>query len=357
MYKIDQAINVRKDELINLTSLKKYLSKELNINSSIEILQFPSGFSNLTYLLKADDNRLVLRKPPHGANVKSGHDMSREFKVLSKLKDHFNKVPNPVIFCDDKSVIGDEFYLMEKVEGVIFRGSHLKSNFPKQNLISDLVSSFIETFSEIHSLNYMEIGLNHFGKPQGYSQRQVQGWIRRYNNVKTNNFKEIEKTIDWLSNNLPSSPKPCLIHNDFKFDNLMFEITKKIKINAVLDWEMSTIGDPLMDLGTSLGYWIHESDPDIIKKMNFNITHIKGMPSRQELVHMYGEVSGRSVKNILFYFVFGLFKIAGIIQQIYFRYKKGLTNDVRFSELNKGVELLGIMSHQAIQKRKIDYLF
>ena len=357
MYKIDQAINVRKDELINLTSLKKYLSKELNINSSIEILQFPSGFSNLTYLLKADDNRLVLRRPPHGANVKSGHDMSREFKVLSKLKDHFNKVPNPVIFCDDKSVIGDEFYLMEKVEGVIFRGSHLKSNFPKQNLISDLVSSFIETFSEIHSLNYMEIGLNHFGKPQGYSQRQVQGWIRRYNNVKTNNFKEIEKTIDWLSNNLPSSPKPCLIHNDFKFDNLMFEITKKIKINAVLDWEMSTIGDPLMDLGTSLGYWIHESDPDIIKKMNFNITHIKGMPSRQELVHMYGEVSGRSVKNILFYFVFGLFKIAGIIQQIYFRYKKGLTNDVRFSELNKGVELLGIMSHQAIQKRKIDYLF
>ncbi len=357
MYKIDQAINVRKDELINLTSLKKYLSKELNINSSIEILQFPSGFSNLTYLLKADDNRLVLRKPPHGANVKSGHDMSREFKVLSKLKDHFNKVPNPVIFCDDKSVIGNEFYLMEKVEGVIFRGSHLNSNFPKQNLIPDLVNSFIETFSEIHSLNYMEIGLNHFGKPQGYSQRQVQGWIRRYNNVKTNNFKEIEKTIDWLSNNLPSSPKPCLIHNDFKFDNLMFEITKKIKINAVLDWEMSTIGDPLMDLGTSLGYWIHESDPDIIKKMNFNITHIKGMPSRQELVHMYGEVSGRSVKNILFYFVFGLFKIAGIIQQIYFRYKKGLTNDVRFSELNKGVELLGIMSHQAIQKRKIDYLF
>ena len=357
MYKIDQAINVRKEELINLTSLKEYLSKELNINSSIELLQFPSGFSNLTYLIKAGDNRFVLRRPPHGANIKSGHDMSREFKVLSKLKNHFNKVPNPVIFCDDKSVIGDEFYLMEKVEGVIFRGSHLKSNFPKQNLISDLVSSFIQTFSEIHSLNYMEIGLNHFGKPEGYSQRQVQGWIRRYNNAKTNNFKEIEKTIDWLSNNLPSSPKPCLIHNDFKFDNLMFEITKKIKINAVLDWEMSTIGDPLMDLGTSLGYWIHESDPDIIKKMNFNITHIKGMPSRHELVHMYGEVSGRSVKNILFYFVFGLFKIAGIIQQIYFRYKKGLTNDTRFSELNKGVELLGIMSHQAIQKRKIDYLF
>lgn len=357
MYKIDQAINVREEELISLTSLKEYLSKELNINSSIELLQFPSGFSNLTYLIKAGDNRFVLRRPPHGANIKSGHDMSREFKILSKLKNHFTKIPNPVIFCDDKSVIGDDFYLMEKVEGVIFRGSHLKSNFPKQNLISDLVGSFIETFSEIHSLKYMQIGLNDFGKPEGYSQRQVKGWIKRYNNSKTNNFKEIEKTIDWLSNNLPSSPKPCLIHNDFKFDNLMFEITKKIKINAVLDWEMSTIGDPLMDLGTSLGYWIHESDPDIIKKMNFNITHIKGMPSRQELVHMYGEVSGRSVKNILFYFVFGLFKIAGIIQQIYFRYKKGLTNDVRFSQLNKGVELLGIMSHQAIQKRKIDYLF
>ena len=357
MYKIDQAINVRKGELINLTPLKEYLSKELKINSSIEVLQFPSGFSNLTYLIKAGDNRLVLRRPPHGANIKSGHDMSREFKVLSKLKNHFNKVPNPVIFCDDKSVIGDEFYLMEKVEGVIFRGSHLKSNFPKQNLISDLVSSFIETFSEIHSLKYIDIGLKDFGKPYGYNKRQVEGWIKRYNNAKTDSFKEIEKTIDWLSSNLISSSKPCLIHNDYKFDNLMFEITKKINMNAVLDWEMSTIGDPLMDFGTSLGYWIHESDPDIIKKMNFNITHIKGMPSRQELVHMYGEVSGRSVKNILFYFVFGLFKIAGIIQQIYFRYKKGLTNDTRFSELNKGVELLGIMSLQAIQKRKIDYLF
>ena len=357
MYKIDQAINVRKGELINLTPLKEYLSKELKINSSIEVLQFPSGFSNLTYLIKAGDNRLVLRRPPHGANIKSGHDMNREFKVLSKLKNHFNKVPNPVIFCDDKSVIGDEFYLMEKVEGVIFRGSHLKSNFPKQNLISDLVSSFIETFSEIHSLKYIDIGLKDFGKPYGYNKRQVEGWIKRYNNAKTDSFKEIEKTIDWLSNNLISSSKPCLIHNDYKFDNLMFEITKKINMNAVLDWEMSTIGDPLMDFGTSLGYWIHESDPDIIKKMNFNITHIKGMPSRQELVHMYGEISGRSVKNILFYFVFGLFKIAGIIQQIYFRYKKGLTKDTRFSELNKGVELLGMRSLQPIQKTKLHFFF
>ena len=357
MYKIDQAVNVRKDELLNLNSLKEYLSKKLNINSKIELLQFPSGFSNLTYLIKTDNNNFVLRRPPHGSNVKSGHDMNREFMILNKLKNHFNKVPNPVIFCNDKSVIGSEFYLMEKVDGVIFRGSNFKSNFINQNLISDLVDSFIKTFSEIHSLKYMNIGLKDFGKPYGYTKRQVEGWIKRYNNAKTDSFKEIEKTIDWLSSNIISSSKPCLIHNDYKFDNLMFEIKKKVRVNAVLDWEMSTIGDPLMDLGTSLGYWIHESDPDIIKKMNFNITHIDGMPTRQELVHMYGEFSGRSVKNILFYFIFGLFKIAGIIQQIYFRYKKGLTKDIRFRDLNKGVELLGIMSLQAIQKRKIDYLF
>ena len=357
MYKIDKAINVRKDEALDLTSLREYLNNELKINSEIQIFQFPSGFSNLTYLIKTKQKSFVLRRPPHGVNIKSGHDMKREFKILSQINNHFLKVPEPIIFCSDKSVIGDEFYIMEKVEGVIFRGSNLKLNMPRKNEIYNLVKAFIETFSEIHSLKYKDIGLQNFGKPDGYVKRQIKGWIKRYNNSKTDYYKGIEETIDWLSKNTPSSSSPCLIHNDYKFDNLMFNIETNIKLNAVLDWEMSTIGDPLMDLGTSLGYWIHESDPDIIKKMNFNITHIEGMPTRTELVNMYGELTGRSVRNILFYFIFGLFKISVIVQQIYCRFKKGLTKDIRFSELNKCVELLGIMSLQAIQKRKIDYLF
>jgi len=357
VYKVDQAIDVRQDELINLSSLQEYLHKKLNNNSNLELLQFPSGYSNLTYLLKTGNQSMVLRRPPHGANIKSGHDMRREFKILSALKGHFSKTPLPIIFCDDKSIIGDEFYIMEKVNGTIFRGSQPQSDWPKTDLITNLVNSFVDTFSEIHSLKVQEIGLQDFGKPQGYVNRQVKGWIKRYNNAKTSDFVGIDKTIDWLSKNIPKKSEACLIHNDFKFDNLMFEIGDKVKVNAVLDWEMATLGDPLMDLGTSLGYWIHDSDPEIIKKLNLNITSLKGTPTREELVQLYGESSGRSVQNILFYFVFGLFKIAGIIQQIYYRYKKGFTQDPRFKELDKGVELLGTMAFQAIQKRKIDYLF
>lgn len=357
MYKLDQAGNVRKDELINLGSLEEYLRKNLNNNSNLELLQYPSGFSNLTYLIKMGDQEMVLRRPPHGANIKSGHDMQREFKILSALKDHFSKTPLPIIFCDDKTIIGNEFYIMEKVNGTIFRGSQPKSDWPKTNLIPSLVSSFVNTFSEIHSLKIQKIGLQDFGRPEGYVIRQVKGWIKRYNNAKTHDFSGIDKTISWLSKNIPDNSEACLIHNDFKFDNLMFEIGNKVKVNAVLDWEMATIGDPLMDLGTSLGYWIHETDPEMIQKLNLNITYLKGIPSRGELVHLYGENSGRSVQNVLFYFIFGLFKIAGIIQQIYYRYQKGYTKDPRFKELDKGVELLGIMAFQAIQKRKIDHLF
>ena len=357
MYKLDQAIDVRKDELINLDSLQSFLNTNLNNDSTLEISQFPSGYSNLTYSLKMGNKQMVLRMPPHGANIKSGHDMQREFKILSALKGNFNKTPVPIIFCEDKSIIGDEFYIMEKVNGTIFRGSQPKSDWPKNDLIPNLVNSFVKTFSEIHSLDIQKIGLQHFGRPQGYVSRQVKGWIKRYNNAKTHDFIGIDKTMDWLTKNIPDSSEACLIHNDYKFDNLMFEISNKVSVNAVLDWEMATIGDPLMDLGTSLGYWIHETDPEMIQKLNLNITYIKGNPSRGELVHLYGERSGRSVKNILFYFVFGLFKIAGIIQQIYYRYKNGFTKDPRFKDLDKGVDLLGKMAFQAIQKRKIDYLF
>lgn len=357
MYKLDQASDVRKEETINLDSLRSYLNKNLNNSLPLELLQYPSGYSNLTYLLKMGGQEMVLRRPPFGANVKSGHDMKREFTILGALKNNFNKAPLPIIFCDDKKIIGDEFYVMEKVNGTIFRGSQPKSELPKSDLIPGLVSSFVNTLSEIHSLKTTEIGLQDFGKPKGYVDRQVNGWIKRYNNVKTHDFIGIDKTIDWLSKNTPSKSESCLIHNDFKFDNLMFEINDKVEVNAVLDWEMSTIGDPLMDIGTSLGYWIHKTDPEMIQKLKLNITSLEGVPSRDELVHLYGETSGRSVQNILFYFVFGLFKIAGIIQQIYYRYQMGFTKDPRFKDLDKGVKMLGSMSFQAIQKRKIDYLF
>tara|TARA_B100000686_G_C16806808_1_gene991757 strand:+ start:39473 stop:40504 length:1032 start_codon:yes stop_codon:yes gene_type:complete len=343
---------------LDVISLRKFLLEKLGKISKFEVLQFPYGYSNLTYFIKTENKKMVLRRPPYGSTVKSGHDMKREFNILSSLKKHFNKVPLPIIYCNDKSIIGDEFYIMEKVDGVIFRGSKPPFEWPKPNLMPSLVNSFIDSFTKLHSLNIKKIGLENFGKPKGYVNRQVNGWIKRYNNAKTHNFNGINKTISWLSNHLPKKSKTAIIHNDFKFDNIMFRIhNNKAQVNAILDWEMSTIGDPLMDLGTSLGYWIHYTDPEKLQNLNLNITTVKGTPSREKLVQLYCEKTGSSVNNIVFYFVFGLFKIAVIIQQIYFRYVNGFTKDLRFKNLDKGVELLGIMALQAIQKKKIDYLF
>ncbi|MFQ3341694.1 MAG: aminoglycoside phosphotransferase (APT) family kinase protein [Flavobacteriaceae bacterium] len=357
MYNNDQAISVREDERLNLSGLQEYLNVHFKNKKAIDILQFPSGFSNLTYLLQRENQGMVLRRPPYGVNIKSGHDMRREFKILSALKGHLKTIPTPIVFCEDKKIIGDEFYIMEQVKGTIFRSSQPKSEWPKPELMPKLVSAFVETFSKIHSLDIKKIGLQNLGKPEGYVNRQVEGWIKRYNNAKTSSFNEIEKTMSWLKNNIPESSQISLIHNDFKFDNIMFNIDSQVNVNAVLDWEMATIGDPLMDLGTSLGYWTHQTDPEIFKTASLNITTEEGTPTRGELVELYGEKTGRSLENIVFYFVFGLFKIAGIIQQIFHRYKKGFTKDPRFKELDKVVELLGIMSYQAIQKKKIDHLF
>ncbi|MDB4267119.1 phosphotransferase family protein [Flavobacteriaceae bacterium] len=356
--KRDKAGQIRTGQTLDVSSLETYLRSKMELpNSNFEVLQFPAGYSNLTYLLRWDNQEFVLRRPPHGAKIKSGHDMGREFKILSGLQPIYPKIPRTYLFCDDLSVIDAPFYIMERLQGVIFRGHTPKEQLPAPAQMQMLSNEFVTTFAEIHALDYHSVGLENLGRPDGYVKRQVEGWTKRYINAKTADIETIEKVYTWLNKNIPKKNHTAFIHNDFKYDNIIFSQDDKLNIKGVLDWEMATIGDPLMDLGTTLGYWIQESDPDFMKKSNMNISIEKGNLSRSELVHKYAQITNLPMDNITFYYVFGLFKITVIIQQIFYRYKNGFTTDARFKNLDQAVINYGKMGLQALQKNKIENLF
>ena len=354
----DKAVKIREGQSLKTDSLETFIRNAMELpEANMEVLQFPSGYSNLTYLLKFGKKELVLRKPPQGVKIKSGHDMGREFRILSGLHPLYNRVPQPFLFSDKLSIIGTPFYIMERMHGVIFRGHTPKDQLPDLNQMRKLSEAFVSTLVEIHSFNYHAAGLENLGRPDGYIKRQIEGWTKRYIKAKTDEFKPLEKVYTWLNKNIPTEKRSALIHNDFKYDNLILSQDKSLNIKGILDWEMATIGDPLMDLGTTLGYWIQESDPDFLKENSMNITLVKGNLTRSQLVENYAQKSNIIMGNILFYYVFGLFKIAAIIQQIYFRYKNGFTTDIRFKNLDRAVAMYGKMGLQAIQKNKIDNLY
>jgi aminoglycoside phosphotransferase (APT) family kinase protein len=345
---------IRQGEELNAENLQAFLQANLNIKSNkIIIEQFPAGASNLTYCIKIGETEYVLRRPPFGNQVKSAHDMSREFNVLAKLSEVYQPAPKPLIYCDDESIIGSEFYLMERRNGLIIRGKSPESLENSPELQRQVVESFIENLAKLHSLDYKEIGLENLGKPKGYVTRQVEGWTKRYFNAKTDEFVELEKVIEWLNENIPNSNGATLVHNDYKFDNIMLNPNNLTEIIAVLDWEMVTIGEPLMDLGTSLGYWMSREAGNELLSMPFNPLSLMENISRQELVDIYAEKSGRNVSDMLFYYVFGTFKIAVIAQQIYFRFHQGFTRDRRFATFNQFVNALGKIALNAIEKEKL----
>jgi aminoglycoside phosphotransferase (APT) family kinase protein len=339
---------VRAGESIDGESLARYLSTD-----KIDIAQFPAGSSNLTYLIKADSDEFVLRRPPFGNTVKTAHDMRREFDVLSKLAAVYEPAPKPVLFCGDESVIGSEFYLMERRRGSILRGKAPKELESSIDLQRETCRSFIRNLANLHALDYTSAGLGDLGHPEGYCRRQVEGWTKRYFAARTNEWRHLEDTIEWLNENIPSESGASLVHNDYKFDNLMLDPNDLTRITAVLDWEMVTVGDPLMDLGTTLGYWMSREAGDEMLNMPFNPRVLMENISRRELVAMYSEMSGRDVSNILVYYVFGTFKIAVIAQQIYARFVKGFTRDPRFAHFDKFVAALGVIAKSAIERDSI----
>jgi aminoglycoside phosphotransferase (APT) family kinase protein len=353
---------IRSGEELSVENLQTYLRENLNlITDEIKISQFPGGSSNLTYCIKIGDEEYVLRRPPFGNQVKSAHDMSREFNVLSKLSAVYKPAPKPLIYCADDSIIGSEFYLMERRKGLIIRGKLSEPSAVadgltlenSQSLRKKVVESFIENLVELHSLDYKKIGLENLGKPEGYAIRQVEGWTKRYFNAKTDEHFELETAIEWLNAHIPESHGAALIHNDYKFDNVMLNPNNLTEIIAVLDWEMTTVGEPLMDLGSSLAYWMSKESGESMLSMPFNPRVLMENISRKQLVEIYEEKSGVKVSDILFYYVFGTFKLAVIAQQIYFRYVKGFTKDERFATFNHFVNSLGKIALHGIEKDTI----
>lgn len=347
----DETRPIRKGEELDAERLRAFLSERFDTHhNDLVIEQFPAGSSNLTYLIRIGEDEYVLRRPPFGNTVKTAHDMRREFDVLSKLSDVYAPAPTPLLFCGDVSVIGSEFYLMDRRKGLIIRGRSPESLETSAALQRTVCRSFIHNLADLHALDYKAAGLGHLGKPAGYNRRQVEGWTKRYFAARTHELPELEKTILWLNDNIPHESGSALIHNDYKFDNIMFERNDLTRITAVLDWEMVTVGDPMMDLGTTLGYWMSPDAGEELLNMPFNPRVLMENVSRDDLIQMYAEASGRGVSNILFYYVFGTFKIAVIAQQIYARYVKGFTKDERFASFHRFVAALGAVAKLSISR-------
>jgi aminoglycoside phosphotransferase (APT) family kinase protein len=355
---MDRASPVREGEELPSERLREYLAEHLpGLKDSLIVEQFPAGFSNLTYLLRAGDRELVLRRPPIGAKIKTAHDMSREYRILSHLHPVYNKVPRPLLFCDDEQIIGAPFYVMERVKGIILRAQPPQGIELSPPLMRGLSETFVENLGEIHEVDYEAAGLGDLGSPQGYVKRQVEGWTKRYYNARTDDVPAIEQLADWLTQHLPSnSSRAALIHNDYKYDNIVLSPENLKRVVAVLDWEMATIGDPLMDFGTSLGYWVEATDPEEWQRYGFGLTNLPGSFTRAELLEHYAKRTDHRIGDPVFYFAYGLLKIAVIVQQIYSRYQKGLTRDPRFAGLGELVKACGALAQRAIKRRRIDGL-
>ena len=354
---LDQPQVTRTGEELDAGKLDAYLQQVLpELRGQLEIQQFPKGYSNLTYLLRIGGRELVLRRPPFGAKIKTAHDMGREYRILSHLIAVYPKVPRPLAYCEDESVLGAPFYLMERVSGIILRAKPPEGLDLTPALMGRISENFADNLAEIHSVDYVAAGLGELGKPEGYVTRQVEGWIKRYQNARTDDIPEMERIARWLVEHKPAESKCSLIHNDYKYDNLALDPFDVAQIKAVLDWEMATIGDPLMDLGSTLGYWVDADDPEDWQKQSFGLTIRAGNLNREQLLERYVAKSGRLVGNPVFYYAYGLFKIAVIVQQIYARFKQGLTQDARFAGLIHLVRSAGKTASLAIEKQRITRL-
>jgi aminoglycoside phosphotransferase (APT) family kinase protein len=336
----DEPRPVRAGEELDLARLRPWLARALAVDEQIALTvqQFPGGHSNLTYLVTVGDREYALRRPPFGSKVKTAHDMAREYAVLSRLAPVWPKAPRPVAFCDDESFLGARFYLMERTRGLILRKEPPPGLVLDEKTCARLCESLVDTLVELHGIDYPQLGLSDFGKPDGYVERQVAGWAKRYGDAQTDDIPSVTEVARWLAANIPASGAPTLLHNDYKFDNVILD--ERLQVAKILDWEMSTLGDPLMDLGTALCYWVEPGDSDVMRMFRFGPTVLPGMFSRREIAERYAARTSRDLSHVAFYYCFGLFKTAVVAQQIHYRFKKGLTTDDRFAALIYGVRAL-----------------
>lgn len=345
---VDDTIPVRSGEELNLSTLEDFLRKNvLDLpNEPLELQQFSTGYSNLTYQLKMGEWEAVLRRPPLGPVAPKAHDMKREHHILSSINPYFQAAPEPILFSDDDSIVGSPFFLMERKHGVVIDSKFPEGVEPTSERCRQLSYVMVNMLADLHSIPYEKTGLAEISKPEGFIERQVHGWISRYERAKTDEIKGVGPLIDYLQKNIPQYSQTSIIHYDYKINNAMFNQNLSEMV-GLFDWEMSTVGDPLADLGVALSYWTESSDPELIKfgLGQASVTTLDGFLTRQEFIEAYAVRSGRNVSNIDFYLTFGYFKLAVILQQIYYRYKKGQTNDLRFSKL--GTTVKSLITHAA----------
>ncbi|MCC6213611.1 MAG: phosphotransferase family protein [Polyangiaceae bacterium] len=352
----DRPRAVRSGEELDVGRLAGYLRgalPELADAADLTVEQFPSGHSNLTYLVRAGAREYVLRRPPFGSRVKTAHDMGREYRILSRLSAVYPKAPRPLVHCEDEGVMGAPFYLMRRLHGIILR-KHPPAGFDTSPArIRAIHEALVDGLAELHAVDYAAAGLADLGKPVGYVERQVTGWTKRWEGSKTDPIESVEEAARWLAAHLPGESGAALVHNDFKLDNVVLDPDDPTRIVGVLDWEMSTLGDPLMDLGTTLSYWVEATDDESRQALLWGPTALPGSLTRRELAARYGERSQRDVSNAVYYYVFGLFKTAVVLQQIYYRDRQGLTKDERFAPLIFGVGVLGNAAVDAIGRGEL----
>jgi aminoglycoside phosphotransferase (APT) family kinase protein len=345
---LDAPTRVRAGEELDVRKLEAFLRNHFPAErEGIELRQFPSGHSNLTYSVLLGDREMVLRRPPFGTKVKTAHDMSREFRVLSKLHDAYPPAPKVLLYCDDAAIIGAPFYLMERVHGIIIRRDPPAGLDFSPATVRRLSESFVDNLARLHALDYAAIGLAEIGKPQGYLHRQVAGWIERYAQSKTHDLPEVEHLAEWMRQHMPATGDTTFVHNDYKYDNTVLNPDNPTEIIGLLDWEMSTIGDPLTDLATALAYWVDPGDPDEMQAIRWGPTTSPGSLTRAALAERYAQKTGRDISHMPFYLAFARFKVAVIVQQIYYRYHHGLTKDERFATMPEVVKALLRASLQA----------
>ena len=326
---------VRDEDAFDIGRVHNWLTAYINEKSLPEVFQFRSGASNLTYLLKYPDRELVLRRPPVGTKAVSAHDMKREFLIQSRLKPVYNLVPTVIALCEDHSILGSDFYVMEKIQGELFRRD-VPESLSKED-ISIMANSLVSGLAQLHSVDASV--LQELNKGSGYVTRQVEGWSKRYRNALTDDVPDGEDVMQWLDANKPEDIDSCIIHGDWRIDNMVFDLGQK-KLVGVLDWELATVGDPLMDLGSALAYWIDKDDEPMFASLRRQPSDLDGMPTRKEFIEKYLELSGRKCDDFTFYEVFGLFRLSVIIQQIWARYKAGQTTNPAFKGFGMGVNIL-----------------
>jgi aminoglycoside phosphotransferase (APT) family kinase protein len=339
-----ETIAIRAGESLATDALAEFLKGKLDgAERGIELEQFPNGHSNLTYLLRTLAGEYVLRRPPLGPVAPKAHDMVREYHVLAAVHPHFPQAPRVHVLCEDPAVLGAPFFIMERRRGVVLRDEIPPDADPRA--VSD---AFLDTLVRLHAIDVAAFG--HLGKPEGYVERQVRGWADRWERAKTGDVPELDAVVRWLAANLPAALAPSLIHNDYKLDNIMLSAETPARVEAVLDWEMATLGDPLADLGLTLCYWVWATSDDVRAAGIPALTAAPGWFTRDELVEEYGRRTGRDMGRIGYYEVLGVFKLAVIIQQIYARFHRGQTSDERFRNFGERAAALGRLAARLAER-------